>query len=145
VTRGTRPSWSRLNAAKKGAVIKVGVFADARARQGEGPTNAEVAAIHEFGLGHVPERSFLRVTVEQHREEILRNIRTVGKGLFKSGEELRIGLERFGLWFVSKMQARIRAHISPALKQSTIDRKGSSTPLIDSGQLLNSLTYKVGK
>jgi phage gpG-like protein len=134
---------ARLAEAKKGAIVKVGVFADNRARKDDGPTNAEIAAIHEFGLGNAPERSFLRATVEANKEEIVRNIRTVGKGIFKSNETIKHGLERVGLWFVSKMQARIRAHISPALSPKTIAAKGSSTPLIDSGQLLSSITYKV--
>jgi hypothetical protein len=31
------------------------------------------------------------------------------------------------------------------LKQSTIDRKGSSKPLIDTGELRNSISYEVKK
>ena len=35
--------------------------------------------------------------------------------------------------------------ITPALKSATIKRKKSSKPLIDTGQLLNSITYEVRK
>jgi hypothetical protein len=56
---------------------------------------------------------------------------------------VRVALDRLGAKFVGDIQRRIKAHIPPPLQQSTIDRKGSSTPLIDTGVLWSSITHEV--
>jgi hypothetical protein len=42
------------------------------------------------------------------------------------------------------MKAYVRAGIDPGLAASTVAAKGSSTPLIDKGELLSSIDYEVG-
>jgi phage gpG-like protein len=37
-----------------------------RAKSTAGPNNATVGAFHEFGQGHMPQRSFLRVPIAEH-------------------------------------------------------------------------------
>jgi len=108
------------------------------------PTNAEIGAIHEFGLG-VPEHSFIRGTVDKNRSEIQSRLRSMGGSIFsaKSPEEVKHEAQLFGEWFVGEMKSAIREGIPPALSPETIEEKGSSTPLIDSGQLWGSLTYDV--
>ena len=48
-----------------------------------------------------------------------------------------------GQKYVGQIQARISAGIPPPLAESTIARKGSSVPLIDTGQLRSAVTYEV--
>ncbi len=38
---------------------------------------------------------------------------------------------------------KIQRGIDPALKDATIAKKGSSTPLIETGQLINSIDFEV--
>ena len=133
-----------------GAKLEVGIIgeqADAAHIDDEGNdsglTIAELGEIHEYGLG-VPRRSFIAdwadETEEEHREQIRKMAYAVVQGKVASWE---IGLERLGLRYQAEVQKRISDGISPALAESTIQRKGSSIPLIDTGVLRSSITYKV--
>jgi phage gpG-like protein len=110
-------------------------------------TNVLIGGVHEFGTmnGRVPERSFIRSTM--HAQEV--KIKGWCAALMKQVVELKItvpnALGKLGELLTAEMKRTIRAGIPPALKQETIDRKGSSKPLIDTGQLLNSITYEVRK
>lgn len=71
--------------------------------------------------------------VSKNAEEFVNNtIKNLGLKLALSGEFL-----------ASKMVEEIQSGIPPALAQSTIDAKGSSTPLIDTGQMMGDITSKV--
>jgi phage gpG-like protein len=51
---------------------KIGIFGDKVSRNGE-ENNAEVGAIHEFGIG-VPERSFLRVPLITNYNRMIKSL-----------------------------------------------------------------------
>lgn len=53
-----------LKALKKPPSVHVGVLGDTNARGGGGPSNAEIGAIHEFGMGSHPVRSWLRMPLQ---------------------------------------------------------------------------------
>lgn len=107
-----------------------------------GITVVEIGNIHEFGLG-VPERSFLRSTLDENRNKYsgvadeLKN--EIKKGKFDTKSALGI----LGEKIVRDIKKKIKDKIPPELSQDTIDKKGSSTPLIDTGQLYQSITYSV--
>lgn len=129
------------------AYVKVGVLqaAGGAPHAGGGDvTLAEVAAFHELGLG-VPERSFIRATFEDRevQEAQRATSATLARGLIAERMSVQQALQRLGLWAVAQIKKRIKDHIPPPLKQATIDRKGSSTPLVDTGQLINSITFEV--
>lgn len=111
---------------------------------GESLDLAEIAAINEFGSsdGHVPERSFLRATIDQHRAEYARELEVAVERMI-DGAPPALAYGRLGLRAVADVQARIRAHIPPPNAPSTIRRKGSSTPLIDTGRLIQSIDYTI--
>ena len=50
-----------------------------------------------------------------------------------------------GLVFAVTSGGHIRAHIEPALSPMTVQLKGSSTPLIDTGQLWTSISYRTSE
>lgn len=52
-------------------------------------------------------------------------------------------LERAGEFLAGKMVDKITSGISPALKPATIAAKGSSTPLIDTSEMLGQITHKM--
>lgn len=120
----------------------------------EGITIAGIGAVHEFGTDEagsnndivIPERSFIRMPLEEKGEEIEKDVgkgyeekiaNGNVKGIFK---DIGIAAERqiqeafesggFGTW--------------PELQQSTIDAKGSSAILIDDGTLRKAITSQVG-
>lgn len=134
-------------------IARVGILGSDVARTDDddsGLTNSELGVIHEFGseTAGIPPRSFLRMPVEDHAREIMKSLDsekvrsavergdavTVFKILGMAAEgwcKLAFGSAGFGKW--------------PALKAETIARKGSSAPLIDTGQLRRSITSDVAK
>ncbi len=133
------------NVAKmKKAAVEVGIFSAEGAQEYEGgkATVLDVATFNEFGLG-VPERSFLRDYVDQNEPKIRGYIRALALKIKEGKIDQQIGLERLGLKIVGEIQKRIADGIPPPNAASTIERKGSSKPLIDTEQLRSSITPKV--
>lgn len=125
--------------------VSVGVF-DAEASEahdGGALTVGEIAEIHEYGLGNVPERSFIRGWFDENPGKIKLALARLTASYVEGKRTKAQALELFGQWAVGQIQARIAQGISPELKPATVSRKGSSVPLIDTGQLRASITYQV--
>lgn len=106
-------------------------------------TLAELGEIHEFGLG-VPQRSFLGDWVDETEKEKNDQLRGVARALVAGEiESIEDGFEQLGNLYVAQVQKRIADNIPPPLSPLTIKMKGSSVPLIDTGQLRSAITYKV--
>ena len=108
-------------------------------------TVADVATFHEFGTVNVPERSFIRSNDINNREKYKKIQNELGKKVIYMQIEPEKALGLLGEAILADMKKGIVDGIGPNLDPKTIERKGSSTPLIDTAQLLNSLTYKVVK
>lgn len=130
-----------------GARVKVGVHAKQGAAQHKGDdaepvTVLDVATWAEFGIGQ-PERSWLRAwydsTNAKSRAEISRALKAVVAGK----TDANAALNRLGARFAGEIQARIAQGIDPPNAPSTIAKKGSSTPLINTGQFRTSITWSV--
>lgn len=142
---GFKAMTERLSKASFGATLTVGINEAEGEKEHEGTdlTIADIGEIHEFGLG-VPRRSFIAdwsdEREEEHRAQIRKVAQAVVRGKIPSWE---VGLARLGVLYVAEVQKRISDGIGPPLAQVTIDRKGSSTPLIDIGILRSSITFKI--
>lgn len=124
--------------------VVVGVQGNDDAREGEGIGNVALAGVHEFGGGNVPERSFLRSTLAANKSNYETLVGKLTKAVVENRIDLHQALGLLGEKVVSDVRDRIeRDDLGVPLAQSTIDRKGSSVPLIDTGQLRNSITYEV--
>lgn len=156
IDRGWEDIKHRVRALRDtGAVVKVGVQGQRAAanHQQSGLTVAQLATIHEFGkvihqprMGRtivIPERSFLRATIDQYQEAIARRDVLLAQGFMLGKLALKPAMELFGQYVVGLIQQRIANGIAPPNRPRTIARKGSSKPLIDTGQLRSSITYKV--
>ena len=121
-------------------VISVGV--QGTAHQDSALTTAQIAAIHEFGLG-VPTRPFMRLTFEQRQRDIQKLGRGLEKRILEGHMTVENALKVMGVAAVGFIRATIDAGMSPALHPRTIARKGSSKPLVDTGQLKGSITAEV--
>lgn len=144
--------WNKIKAnAKKAAgnpmVVDVGIIGNKAAEaHGKGEfTNVDVGTFHEFGTKTIPERSFIRSTIDERRPDILKLFERIAKGILdgKIKPEKDFGL--VGLKVVSWIKAKIRKGIAPPLMPATIKAKGSSKPLIDKGELMGSITHVVRK
>lgn len=141
----------------------VGEKGDAQ-HQGEPITIARLAAVHEFGASiqvgdrtiTIPERSFIRAPWAAKRDEYLALLKKAAFAVLKrkiSPADFPRYLAALGMKMVADMQGAIRAGIVPPLAASTLARRkqgpgaaaaGAGTvPLIDTGQLINSLSHQV--
>lgn len=125
-------------------VVDVGIVGDTAGKATQdGMTVGALAEIHEFGLG-VPQRSFLRAWADADRAKIDKTWSALLRKVLAGDLTTDQALEQFGLWAQGQAQAFIAdGRVRPPLDQRTIDAKGSSTPLIDTGQLRSSITYEV--
>jgi hypothetical protein len=136
----------KMLTSKAKPALKVGIFGERGSdehKDSEGLSVADVAAFHEFGLG-VPERSFLRGWMEENQDRVADFLKVqCAEAVESQAKDFVKVLERLGLFCVGGIQQRISDGLSPPLAPSTIAAKGSSIPLIDTGQLRTSITYEV--
>jgi len=134
-------------------VARVGILGSDVARKGDDDsdlTNSEIGAIQEFGseTANIPPRSFLRMPVETHAKEIMKSMDTPAvRKAVEAGDAVIVfkilGIAAEG--FVKQAFSTGGFGKWAANKPSTIDRKGSSKPLIDTGELRRSITSDVAK
>lgn len=151
--RGARALAESLRALGK-ARVRVGVLADAPKKTGtrtgkrgrqiqQAATLAEVAAAHEFGTATIPQRSFIRATVDLKAAVIAAEQEKLAAQVVDSKITPEVAMERLGAAVQGMVQTRIAEGIGPALKPATVARKGSDKQLVDTGQLRSSVTYQV--
>lgn len=132
-------------------VVKVGIVGSAAQNEVEpGITLARIAGVHEFGAAirqrwgvlYIPERSFIRSTVAKNNNYASLIARVVGLVVDgKRTEEQALNI--IGARASADMKRTITAGIPPPNAPATIERKGSSKPLIDTGRLLNAISWSV--
>lgn len=127
-----------------GAAVIVGIQSDEPPRAG-GTSMALVAAANEFGTddGHVPERSFLRSTMDENRTRYFRLARDLHDDVIRGKIRIWPALSRIGQKAQADVQKKIVDLRDPPNAPSTIARKGSSNPLIDTGAMRQSIRYVV--
>lgn len=124
-----------------GAYTKVGV--QEGERREDGTDLVTVAAINEFGAPgkNIPERSFIRSTTDEQRPKVERIKEGIIRRLVDRGVSLKIELGRLGEFMQGKIQRKIVDLRSPPNAESTKKRKGSDNPLVDKGQLHQSIRH----
>ena len=134
----------------KKSKIEVGFFESAK--YPDGTPVAYVAAIQEFGYpaGNIPSRPFFRNAISQN--DGWKPLATKAMSAVVEGRiELNQALNQMGLKMAADVKDSITDGSYEALKQSTLDARQSrkrtqgvaSKPLIDTGQMLQSVTYAV--
>ena len=121
-------------------------------RESSSSTNADIGLIHEKGSlsRHIPRRSFLEMPLVVKSDELLKVKKHLWDSLISGGQKgddrMRLAYKKLGiaaeniiqLAFTSGGYGRWAAD-----KSSTIARKRSSAPLIDTAQLRRSITSMV--
>lgn len=134
----------------KKSKLEVGFFETAK--YPDGTPVAYVAAIQEFGnpASNNPSRPFFRNAISQH--DGWKQLATKAMNAVVEGRmELNQALNQMGLKMAADVKDSITDGSYEALKQSTLDARQSrkrtqgvaSKPLIDTGQMLQSVTYAV--
>jgi phage gpG-like protein len=135
--------------------VLVGIPSEATERDGSEPiTNAELGYIHEHGSPemNIRARPFLAVGVRLVKPKIAKQFKTSAQRVLKSGKDDNdVGLNRVGMIAQNSVRKTINDGTGfEALSDKTLKarRKRGRTgikPLIDTGQLRNSITYVIRK
>lgn len=126
--------------------VKVGIIADESHGDGE-VTVAQVAAWNEFGtqrngVTHVPARPAFRNTFDTYKGQIKAAMAEVAKEI-AAGADPEKGLKRLGLFVQSLVRRSITDLRVPPNARRTIKAKGSSNPLIDTGQMRRAVSFEL--
>ena len=142
---GYRARITKLLETKQAAIF-VGITEASGAKAHDVTTVLDIALIHEYGLG-VPRRAFIGDWFLSYKKEANRLIKkllilTVKEG----GPHIVDAVEILGARAAAACQKYISdgVHFLP-LSPVTIAKKGSSVPLVDTGQLKSSITYRIGR
>ena len=122
------------------ASVKVGFLAGAT--YPDGTSVAMVAAIQNFGAPSrgIPPRPFFSNMVEAKHNQWGP---ATAMAMQRTNDNAAKALGIVGAGIAGQLQQSIRDTNSPPLKPATVARKGFDKPLIDTGHMLNSVSYEV--
>lgn len=113
---------------------------------GDGMTVLAAGAIHEYGLGYNPSRSFLRAPFVSKKAEIANFIGGQFEQVLTKGKDADQALGLIGAKATNIVKGAFTTRGYgewPDIQQATKTAKGSSQVLIDKGILRGSITYVV--
>lgn len=100
--------------------------------------------------GPVPERPFMQNAMRGNRSKYKAGMKAAAKAIIRAaasgadaGRAKLQALRKLGTDAQGDIQEEITSLRSPPNSPVTIELKGSSNPLIDSGEMRNSVTYKI--
>lgn len=103
----------------------------------------QIAAQNEFGTDKIPARPFMRPAVDSNRAKLDKAISGEYDKVVMGTSTVKNSLNLIGLFMTGLIQKQIRATHYPPNAPSTIARKKSSHPLIDFGQMIQSVRHEV--
>lgn len=130
---------SELEKFRSGKFVTVGIHEDAGNVEDGSMTQAQNGALQNFGNDKIPPRPWLIPGVQSATRDI---VDTVGDGL-EQGLSADAVLNQVGAIAVGATQEYITNLRTPPNAPSTIEKKGSDNPLIDTGSMRASVTWKV--
>lgn len=116
----------------------VGIHEDAGNTEDGEMTQAQNGALQNFGNDKIPARPWLIPGVESATPDV---IDTIASGIEKGLPTDQI-MEQVGAIAAGATQQYVIDLREPPNAKSTIDKKGSDNPLIDTGSMLQSITWK---
>ncbi|CAN7389681.1 hypothetical protein [Neorhizobium sp. LjRoot104] len=115
--------------------------------------NIQKAVWNEFGTrggasgggwgGPIPERPFMRNAIRDNQASYRDGMKNSAAKLLRGETGLRTVLSKLGIKAQGDIQAEITSLSNPPNSPVTIALKGSSNPLIDSGEMRGAVTWKV--
>ena len=132
--RAVRKLIKNKNASMQVGFLKTATYKD-------GTRVADVARWLNYGTHRIPPRPFFNKAVSLNNAKWLNILATeAGRG---KELDMKTAFNRLANVCVGDIQKALTELRSPPNKPSTIKKKGSSNPLIDTGHLRRSVTYKV--
>ena len=91
----------------------------------------------------IPERSFLRTGHDENADRILTQTERAISQVIAGKMSVDDMLDLCGQQFATAIKQYMRDLSSPANHPYTVEQKGSSNPLVDTGGLIESITWEV--
>ena len=143
----SNPNWEndllkQLKRLEKNAVA-VGIHADAGAhKESDGSTVAEIGFYNEYGTSKIPERSFMRSTLKEKIKQYQAELAKVARSAINKPSSVRVNMGKVGQMVSNDIQNKIVSLRTPPNAEITIAKKRTTNPLIDTGQMVNSIKWK---
>ncbi|MCD7826345.1 MAG: hypothetical protein LUH14_10360 [Clostridiaceae bacterium] len=108
----------------------------------EGVDLVDIAMFNELGTIHIPSRPFLRDSVDANADQINTFLQSMKQELLKGGSAESV-LKKIGTFQKGLIQEQIVNGNFEPNKEATIKKKGSDTPLVDTGRMRQSINYVI--
>jgi len=113
--------------------------------EAEGVSVIDYATYNEFGTTRIPARPFMSKTEELYKEPTFKFANFLVGRIIDGKITPNLALKNIGEKYKSYMQKTIRDAKNWAIPNadSTVKQKGSTSPLIDTGRMVGSVSYEV--
>ena len=125
----------------RGSFVEIGVHEGNKNYPG-GASVAEVAFYNEFGTLNIPERSFLRATIDENRKDLERETANLMGDVVIGKITTKKALDKLGFKIQELIKAKILKLNEPPNADSTVSIKGFNNPLVDSRRLWRSIAFE---
>lgn len=119
--------------------------------EAEDPETAMIARAHELGLGNVPQRSFLRRTIEAGRRRYPNMCKQAFARVLDGSWSMDQALRAVGEEIASDVKVTIMKGVEPVLQGRTVRRKTKlglprpKTPLYATGKMYEAIKMRIAK
>ena len=124
---------------------KVGFPENRPVKSGEFRSMSEVATIamyNEHGTENIPARPFMQTSFETSRKGVSNRLHIEGKKVVNGRMDAMTAIGRVGEYLTSETKKTVRNWSTPPNAPSTIrQKKGVNNPLVDTGQMVNTITH----
>lgn len=144
IDRGFKKIVRELGKVKNAPYVKIGILSEAGSYETGGNANlADVATWNEFGTSRIPSRPFMAQTFDLFQQETKSFIENEHGKVLDGKQSEEQALAKIGVFYQGKTQETFVKGEFAANAPFTVERKGSSKPLIDTGRLRQSITHQV--
>lgn len=123
-----------------GKGVKVGI------RRGKGSHDGtdmlDIAVYNHFGTSTIPARPFISDCVEKNAGQIQEAQKRLVYRVYQGGLSADGALAQLGAWYVNVQKGHILHGGWTPNAPATVKRKGSNRPLVDTGQLVNTVDWE---
>lgn len=126
-----------------GKQVRIG-FQRGETTEEDGTDICDVAAWNELGTSNMPSRPFLRKSVDENEAKINNFVQSQKQRLVR-GESAEQILKEIGIFQKDLIQEKITEGSFEPNAPSTISKKGSNKPLIDTGRMRQSVNFVIKK
>ena len=123
-----------------GKGVKVGI------RRGKGSHDGtdmlDIAVYNHFGTDTIPARPFVSDCAEKNAGQIQEAQKRLVYRVYQGGLSADGALAELGAWYVNVQKGHILHGGWTPNAPATIKRKGSNKPLVDTGQLVNTVDWE---